>query len=387
VTSRPSSLNNLRKSRVFERTSDPVGLYVHVPFCLTRCGYCDFNAHAGLDHLKSPYVGALLREADMTADEWADVSIASIFLGGGTPTTLPSGEILRLLEHLRERFEVEPGAEVTSEANPDTVDVASLKELRASGITRLSMGVQSFDPKVLEALERIHSPESARRAFTDAREGGFDDVNLDFIYGARGETIESWRRTVEEAIALRPEHLSCYALTIEPGTPLGAKVAGGEVPPPDPDLQAAMFEVAGTMLAEAGYRHYEVSNWALPGRECVHNLGYWEGRPYLGLGAGAHSYRDRRRWWNIRPPARYIELALAGSSPIGGEERLTEDEERLERVLLGIRSADGLASEEVPAEAANLLVGRGMATLDQGRLVLTERGMLLANEAVLALSP
>ena len=363
------------------------GLYVHVPFCLTRCGYCDFNAHAGLDHLKSPYVGALMREADTTAREWAAVSFASIFLGGGTPTTLPPGEIARLLRHLHDRFDVEAEAEVTSEANPDTVETVSLRELRVAGVTRLSMGVQSFDPTVLEALERIHSPDSARRAYAEAREAGFDNVNLDFIYGARGETLESWRRTLEEAVALRPEHLSCYALTIEPGTPLGAKVASGEVPSPDPDLQAAMFELACEKLSEAGYRHYEVSNWALPGRECVHTLGYWEGRPYLGLGAGAHSYRDRRRWWNVRPPARYIELALAGSWPTGGEERLSEEEERLERVLLGIRSADGLPVREVAADAAKLLVERGLATLDRDRLTLTERGMLLANEAVLALSP
>ena len=363
------------------------GLYVHVPFCLSRCGYCDFNAHAGLDHLKSPYVSALAREAETASPEWAGVRFASIFLGGGTPTTLPPELMGRLLSRLRELFDVEPNAEVTSEANPDTVDVASLRALRAAGVTRLSMGVQSFDPAVLEALERIHSPDSSRRAYAEARRAGFDNVNLDFIYGARGETLESWRSTLEEAVTLRPEHLSCYALTIEPGTPLGAKVASGEILPPEPDLQAAMFELACEVLAEAGYRHYEVSNWALPGHECVHNLGYWEGRPYLGLGAGAHSYRDRRRSWNVRPPARYIELAAGGLSALGGEERLTEDEERLERTLLGLRTAGGLPLGEVPAEAARSLVERGLARDEEDRLRLTERGMLLANEAVLALSP
>jgi oxygen-independent coproporphyrinogen-3 oxidase len=363
------------------------GLYVHVPFCLTRCGYCDFNAHAGLDHLKGRYVDALLREAETTSSDWAGSAFASIFLGGGTPTTLPPKAIGRLLQGFRERFDVQPDAEITSEANPDTVDEAYLRELRSAGINRLSMGVQSFDPVVLEALERIHSADSARRAFAAAREAGYDDVNLDFIYGAVGERLESWRRTLEEAVALRPEHLSCYALTIEPGTPLGARVASGETPPPDPDLQAEMFELTCELLGRAGYRHYEVSNWALPGHECVHNLGYWEGRPYLGLGAGAHSYRERHRWWNVRPPARYIELATAGDSPIGGEERLTEEEARLEHVLLGIRSAEGLPLREVAPEAAAELVERGLATLTRDRLALTERGMLLANEAVLALSP
>ena len=363
------------------------GLYVHVPFCLTRCGYCDFNAHAGLDHLKSPYVEALMAEADTVAPEWQGAGFASVFLGGGTPTTLPPAEIGRFLAHVRRRFEIEPDAEITSEANPDTVDADSLRALRVAGVRRLSMGVQSFDPSVLTALERIHSADSARAAYGAAREAGFDDVNLDFIYGADGETLESWRRTLEEAVALRPEHLSAYALTIEPGTPLGAKVVAGEVPAPDPDLQAAMFELACELLAAAGYRHYEVSNWALPGHECVHNLGYWQGRPYLGLGAGAHSYRGLRRWWNVRPPARYIELAASGRSPIGGEESLSEDEARLEHVLLGIRSAEGLALGEVAEEAVKDLVDRGLATLEADRITLTERGMLLANEAVLALSP
>ncbi len=363
------------------------GLYVHVPFCLTRCGYCDFNAHAGLDELKTPYVEALEREADTTATDWGGVRFASIFLGGGTPTTLPAGAIERLLGHLRDRFDVDPAAEVTCEANPDTVDRRSLAELRTAGITRLSLGVQSFDAATLTALERIHSADSARGAYADALAAGFEDVNLDLIYGADGETLDGWRRTLDEAVALDPEHLACYALTIEPGTPLGAKVAAGVVPAPDPDLQAEMFEHTCERLAEAGYRHYEVSNWAVPGRESVHNLGYWEGRPYLGLGAGAHSYRARRRWWNVRPPASYIQLAGAGRSPVGGGEHLTEEEARLERILLGIRSADGLPSADVPAEAARMLVDRGLATIDQDRLALTERGMLLANEAVLALSP
>lgn len=371
-----------------ERASEEAaGLYVHVPFCLTRCGYCDFNAHAGLDHLKGRYLEALAREAETTSPGWTGVRFVSIFLGGGTPTTLRPAAIEGLLRNLRDTFEVTADAEVTCEANPDTVDTRSLAALRAAGVTRLSMGVQSFDPAVLEALERIHSADSARRAYADARSAGLDDVNLDLIYGASGETLESWRRTLAEAVALGPEHLSCYALTIEPGTPLGAKVAAGAVPPPDPDVQAAMFELACDLLARAGYRHYEVSNWALPGHECVHNLGYWEGRPYLGLGAGAHSYRDRRRWWNVRPPARYIELAAAGRSPVGGEERLTPEELRLERVLLGIRSAEGLPVEEVPADVAGRLVDGGLATIEQDRLALTERGMLLANEAVLALSP
>jgi putative oxygen-independent coproporphyrinogen III oxidase len=363
-----------------------VGLYVHVPFCLTRCGYCDFNAYAGLGHLSNRYVAALRAEADLWADEWAGRPFASLFFGGGTPTTLPPDELTGLVAHLQERFDLASHAEVTVEANPDTVDRASLTRLRAGGVTRLSLGVQSFDPVVLAALERIHPPESARRAYTAARGAGFDDVNLDLIYGARGETVASWRRTLAAAVELEPDHLSCYALTIERGTPLGRAVSSGTAPPPDPDLQARMYEVACEVLGAAGYRHYEVSNWARPGHQCLHNLGYWEGRPYLGLGAGAHSYRDGRRWWNVRPPERYLTEALAGRRPLGGQEVLNEGQAILERLLLGIRHAAGVPASWVAADDALRFVEQGLARLEGRRFRLTERGMFVANEVVLALS-
>jgi coproporphyrinogen III oxidase-like Fe-S oxidoreductase len=235
---------------------------------------------------------------------------------------------------------------------------------------------------VLEALERVHQPDAARRAYRGARAAGFRSVNLDLIYGAHGETSASWRRTVEEAAALGPEHLSCYALTIEPATPLGRKVAAGVVPGPDPDLQAEMYDMACRVLASAGYRHYEVSNWALPGHECVHNLGYWEGHPYLGLGAGAHSHRDIHRWWNVRPPGTYVELVAGGVVPVGGRERLGIEEVRLERLLLGLRRTEGVPVTWVPAEVRSVFLDRGLARLGEGRFALTEPGMLLANEAV-----
>jgi len=363
------------------------GLYVHVPFCLTRCGYCDFNAHAGLEHLKVPNVDALCREADLVAEGWTGVRFVSVFLGGGTPTTLASGTIGELLGHVRDTFDVAADAEVTCEANPDTVDGRSLSALRVAGVTRLSLGVQSFDPAVLRSLERVHPPESVRRAYEAARTAGFDSVNLDLIYGAHGEGLHSWRRTLDHAVALGPDHLSCYALTVEPSTSLGRAVSSGDVPPPDPDLQAEMYEAACDVLGSAGYGHYEVSNWARPGNRCLHNLGYWEGRPYLGLGAGAHSFRGGRRWWNVRPPGRYAELAGAGRRAVAGEERLAPDEAQLERVLLGVRSAHGIPASWVPAEAAAGFVDRGLARVDGERFALTERGMFLANEVVLALSP
>ncbi len=233
---------------------------------------------------------------------------------------------------------------------------------------------------------RLHSAHSARQAYRAARGAGFHDVNLDLIYGAHGETLESWQHTLHEAVALEPDHLSCYALTVEPATPLGRKVAVGLVPPPDPDLQADMYDLACDLLRAAGYEHYEVSNWCRPGHRSVHNLGYWQDRPYLGLGAGAHSYRNGRRWWNVRPPQQYMAAVSAGHMPVGGEETLGPEEREVERLLLGLRTADGIPVGAVPQDRAEAFVAEGLASREAGRLTLTERGMFLANEAVLELS-
>jgi len=364
----------------------PAGLYVHVPFCLTRCGYCDFNAYAGLGHLSSRYVRALAAEAGLHAPDWTDVPFTSVFFGGGTPTTLDPAELTGLIGSFRRSFVVEDEAEVTVEANPDTVDVDSLRALRRGGVNRLSMGAQSFDPTVLAALERVHQPPSVRRAFAGARAAGFDDVNLDLIFGANGETLASWRRTLEETIALAPEHVSAYALTIEPATPLGRAVQDGRTPAPDGDVQADMFELACDRLCAAGYEHYEVSNWALPGRECRHNLGYWERRPYLGLGAGAHSWRDGRRWWNVRPPEQYLQTVESEAKPIGGDELLDDDASRLESVFLGLRTSAGVSATDVDPDRAAPFLDEGLLDERDGRLILTERGLFLANDVVLALT-
>ena len=362
------------------------GLYVHVPFCLTRCGYCDFNAYAGLDHLAGRYVRALRSEAELAAPDWRGARFRSVFFGGGTPTTRPSAELVDVIDHLRGAFEFVGASEVTVEANPDTVDRSSLAALLDGGVTRLSMGAQSFDPAVLRALQRVHDGASVRRAFDDARAAGFRDINLDLIFGAEGETRASWRGTLEATVALGPEHVSAYALTIEPATPLGRAVASGAAQPPDPDLQADMFAAACDVLGAAGYVHYEVSNWARPGHECAHNLGYWRHRPYLGLGAGAHSARDGRRWWNVRPPEQYLALVESGRAPTGGEERLGPEDLRLESVFLGLRTSEGVPARDVdPGRAAPYLDGGLLAERD-GRLVLTERGLFLSNQVVLGLA-
>ena len=362
------------------------GLYVHVPFCLTRCGYCDFNTYAGLGHLAGRYTEALEKEADLAAPEWHGFSFASMFLGGGTPTTLPAGRLVKLLYDLRGRFHVEPDAEITVEANPDTVDQGYLGVLLEGGVTRLSIGVQSFDHAVLGSLERVHSPEAARAAYRGARMAGFANVNLDLIYGAEGETVNSWRRTLREAVELGPQHLSCYALTVEPATILGRRVADGLIDEPDPDVQADMYDVACGLLGRAGYRHYELSNWAMEGFECVHNRGYWEDRAYLGLGAGAHSHRGHRRWWNVRPPSQYVSMVESGMFPTGGDELLAGEERRMERLLLGLRTAEGVPASWLDSNKADGLVEEGIAQRRDGRVALTDRGMFLANEAVLELA-
>jgi putative oxygen-independent coproporphyrinogen III oxidase len=366
--------------------TERAGLYVHIPFCLTRCGYCDFNTYAGLDHLQGGYVEALVREAGLWAGEWTGSEFVSLFLGGGTPTTLPIRSLVALLDQLRNRFAFAAGTEITIEANPDTVDETYLSAMLEAGADRLSLGVQSFDPTVLAALERIHSPDASRAAFAAARRAGFTNLSVDLIYGAHGETVESWSRTIGEVVSLQPEHISCYALTIEPATSLGRQVAAGLVPAPDPDVQADLYDLACAALRDAEYEHYEVSNWAMPGYRSVHNMGYWEGRPYLGLGAGAHSYRDGSRWWNVRPPQQYVAMLERGEKPVGGSERLTSDERRLERLLLGLRVADGIPEAWVGSERAASFVERGLMTRLNGRVALTEEGLFLANEVVSGLA-
>jgi putative oxygen-independent coproporphyrinogen III oxidase len=248
------------------------------------------------------------------------------------------------------------------------------------------MGAQSFDRSVLAALERVHQPESVVKAFRAARSVGYDNVNLDLIYGAAGETLESWERTLEEAIALSPEHVSAYALTIEPATALGRQVARGDTPAPDPDLQADMFEAACRLLGDAGYGHYEVSNWARPGYECRHNLGYWERRPYVGIGAGAHGYRGGRRSWNVRPPEEYLSMVERGELPVGGSEELEPADAYLEEVFLRLRILQGIPASWVEDGREEPFVESGLLVRDDGHLFPTERGMLLLNELVLGLT-
>ncbi|HEY8489659.1 MAG TPA: radical SAM family heme chaperone HemW [Dehalococcoidia bacterium] len=378
-----------------------LSLYVHVPFCDVKCGYCDFNSYAGLDSLMPAYTDALLEEIRRWSPHARGYTVHTVFFGGGTPSLLPPACLERILAAIRDAFTLDAAPEISLEANPGTVDEGRLRHLRALGITRLSLGVQSFHDDELAALDRIHSAADVAAAYAAARAAGFENVNLDLIFGLPGQTLERWEHNVRRALALRPEHLSLYALTVEEGTPLASQVRRGLVPAPDPDLQAEMYERADALLAESGYLQYEISNWSLPGRACRHNLTYWENRPYLGLGPGAHSCFGGRRFSVVRSPRAYVRALTPGGDgmpQIEWEETLDPATEMAETVILGLRLADGVSlpafqarfGVSLPAvygDAVRELTDLGLLEAAGGRLRLTRRGRLLANEAFLRFLP
>jgi oxygen-independent coproporphyrinogen-3 oxidase len=407
----------------------PLSLYVHIPFCTAKCGYCDFNSYAGQESLIPAYAQALLREAETWSAACPGWRAETLFFGGGTPSLMPLAEVERILKGLRRHLGLTPNAEVTLEANPGTVDKPYLSRLREMGVNRLSLGVQSFRDDDLAFLGRIHSAEEARSAYQAARSAGFDNVSLDLIFGLPGQTADRWLESLEEAIGLGPEHLSLYALTIEEGTPLARDVACGRTPAPDPDLQADLYLHTAERLAPAGYEHYEISNWARPGRRCRHNLTYWRNGFWLGLGAGAHSHL-REKWKlgtrNQEPgiwdrcyrfaaevvPKRYIELvnetwkqwSQEGTLTMDAMRQVTfreEDDPSLElsdTLVLGLRLSEGVSLRELRrrfgraaleshAAAFEEAVSLGLLERLDGRLRLTARGRLLANEVFVRLLP
>jgi len=383
------------------------GVYIHVPFCATRCGYCDFNTYAPGDargSAREPYVEAALGEIRMARKALEDdgrpdgLPIDTVYFGGGTPTVLPNAALIRLLDGVREAWGLAPGAEVTVEANPDSVTPEGFVELAAAGFTRVSLGMQSAVPEVLATLERTHDPENVTRAVAGARAAGLD-VSLDLIYGTPGESLDDWRASIDAAVALAPDHLSAYALVIEPGTRMGAALRRGAIDEVDPDLQAEMYEEAERALNAAGYGWYEVSNWARDiFRRCRHNMGYWKNHDWWGIGAGAHSHlratysRSEIRWWNVKNPRTYTERIEAGLSPEEEREFITEEQERTEAIMLHIRLKPGLNPARLTPEAAERvpgLVAEGLLeppAKNGGRLVLTIRGRLLANAVIRALT-
>ncbi|HWD09093.1 MAG TPA: radical SAM family heme chaperone HemW [Actinomycetota bacterium] len=358
------------------------GVYVHIPFCLVHCPYCDFNAHAGMDDVKAPYVEALIREVEAAADGGP---VDTIAFGGGTPTELAPGELGRILAALRSSFAVAPGAEIGLEANPESVDRAGFDALLESGFTRVSLGVQSLTPSVLEWLGRAHGPARALGAVRDAVAAGFEHVNADLMFGTPGESAAGWRASLEGVLETGVDHVSTYALTVEERTPLATWVARGRVAAPDDDEQADRYQAAAEVLRPAGLVRYEVSNWAKPGCWSRHNVGYWTGAGYLGFGAGAHSLAAGRRWWNVRSPRTYVELAPAVEED---SECLAAGERAAEAAMLGLRLAGGIdrpAFESVwgvdPAArwAAELAASErlGLVSVTPERVALTDDGFFL----------
>ena len=389
-------------------TTEPIGLYLHIPFCTAKCGYCDFNSYANHEHLIPSYAETLVKEAALWRDVVGRRPVETVFFGGGTPSLNPVGEMAKILEGMRASFAIAPDAEVALEANPGSVTTEYLRGLRELGFNRLSIGVQSFDDEELVALDRIHTGDDARAAYVAARDAGFDNVNLDLIYGLCDQPIEAWQRSLEEALALAPEHLSLYALTVEEGTPLARDVARGRVTPPDPDVQAEHYEWTEERLARAGYEHYEISNWARPGRRCKHNLVYWQNREYLGLGAGAHSHLDGVRFSSVLLPNRYAELvdesAASFANDIGammhviGAETITPALAMADTLILGLRLIEGVDVRvfarrhgvEIDSVHGDLLrefVGYGLLERTETHLRLTPRGRLLSNELFQRLLP
>jgi putative oxygen-independent coproporphyrinogen III oxidase len=377
----------------------PLGIYVHVPFCATRCGYCDFNTYTAAelraDHAQASYGAAVVAEIRLARRVLGDARppVDTVFFGGGTPTLLAPAELGRILQVIDAELGLAPGAEVSIEANPESVDSAALATLRSAGFTRISLGMQSVRSHVLAVLDRVHTPGRAAAAAEEARRAGFDHVNLDVIYGAPGETDDDWRATVEAALAAGPDHVSAYGLTLEPGTRMHARVRRGELPALDDDAMARRYRLADELLAGAGLHWYELSNWARgPAARCRHNLVYWRGGGWWGVGPGAHSHVGGVRWWNVLHPAEYARRLGAGRSPAAGREVLEPATRRLERVMLESRLADGLDTAVLSASAhrqARRLAGEGLideGSLQAGVVVLTLDGRLLADSVARALS-
>jgi putative oxygen-independent coproporphyrinogen III oxidase len=352
----------------------PFGLYLHVPFCASRCDYCSFATWTDRHHLTDAYLAACRADADRLVAAGLP-EVTSVFVGGGTPSMVPAADLVAVLD----RAPRAPGCEVTVECNPDNVTEELVDTYVAGGVNRLSFGVQSTSAHVLAALGRTHDQANVERCVQIARRAGLTSFNLDVIYGGAGESLEDWCRTLDDVIALDPPHVSAYALTVEPGTPLAADPARH----PDDDDQADKYLAAAERLEAAGLASYEISNWARPGHECRHNLLYWTMGEYQGLGCASHSHRDGRRFWNLRTPDRYIDAVAMGASVEAADERLDDDGRALEALQLALRTSGGVPRAALDADELPGLVMPSAA--DPDRLVLTVEGRLLANEVAVRL--
>ncbi|MEP7055296.1 MAG: radical SAM family heme chaperone HemW [Actinomycetota bacterium] len=368
----------------------PFGFYVHVPFCVTRCGYCDFNTYTDLGGMQGSYAGTVIAEIELARRVLGhhELKLQTVFFGGGTPTLLPARDLGRILQALQDNFGLAAGVEVTTEANPESVDEHYLAALRAEGFTRVSFGMQSAVPHVLATLDRVHEPGRPQQCVQWARDAGFEQVSLDLIYGTPGESAQDWQRSIDSALGTQPDHISAYALIVEEGTRLAGQVSRRELAMPDDDDLADKYLQADESIAAAGLDWYEVSNWSRPGGECRHNLGYWRGSDWWGAGPGAHSHAGGVRWWNLRHPSAYAAAVEAGRSPGQAREVLTDDDRRTERILLETRLSTGIDPAVLVPQARRALphlVADGLLSAAGTSYVLTQRGRLLADLVVRAL--
>ena len=374
-----------------------LGFYVHVPFCTVRCGYCDYNTYPatelGPGVSRQTYADQAIEEVRLARRVLGEreKQVDTVFFGGGTPTLLPAEDLTAILAAIKDEFGLAEDVEVTTEANPDSVDLHYLDTLRAGGFTRLSFGMLSAVPHVLATLDRTHDPERVPAVVEWARAAGFEQVSLDLIYGTPGESIDDWRTSLDTALASAPDHISAYSLIVEDGTALARRVRRGEVAMPDADDLADKYELADATLRNHGLTWYEVSNWATDETQrCRHNMLYWQGGDWWGVGPGAHSHVGGTRWWNVKHPKAYADRISAQVSPAHAREILAEEDRRVERVLLELRLADGLATETLDEEGRAALpeqVRRGLITVDDATIVLTETGRLLADAVVRDLLP
>jgi putative oxygen-independent coproporphyrinogen III oxidase len=372
----------------------PLGIYIHVPFCTTRCGYCDFNTYTAAELGSEPgasragYVDAAIQELGLAARVLgADApAVSTIFIGGGTPTVLPPDDLGRLIAAVHRYFGLAADAEVTTESNPESIDAAGLHRLRELGFNRISFGMQSAVSHVLATLDRTHSPGRPLRAVAEAKAAGFANISLDLIYGTPGESATDWLESLDAALSAAPGHISAYALIVEEGTRLAARIRRGELARTDDDDLADKYLIAEDRLTAAGHTAYEVSNWSRSAAtRCRHNLGYWRSHHWWGVGPGAHSHVGGARWWNVKHPRAYASRLASGLSPAQARELLSPEQRRVERILLELRLADGVTTSLLTStEQSRLvdLVARRLAVVEDGRLILTRNGRLLTDGVI-----
>ena len=382
----------------------PLSFYIHIPYCIRRCGYCDFNTYtpselkdgeASVAKVSQGYVDAAIIEINQAFAFFDDKNqlrpIETIFFGGGTPTLLPAVDLARILDELREKFGFSENIEITTEANPDSVSAVDLKNLRTAGMNRVSFGMQSAKTHVLATLDRTHNPARVSEVVNEAIEAGFEHVSLDLIYGVPGESIDDWKESVNTALSLPIDHLSAYALIVEEGTKLGAQVRRGDVVMPPEDETADKYLLVDELATKAGMDWYEVSNWSLTGGEARHNIAYWHSNDWWGIGAGAHSHVQGVRWWNVKHPTTYISKLISGESPMLENETLTKEQKRFEEILLRIRLSSGLPLDfftETELAILNTYLAQGHLeekAWQSGQLKLSISGRLLADQIVRAL--